>query len=865
MPIDPSTSSVPAMSRLYADWTRIILRVPKTVVAAICLLTVFAGWYTSNNLGIQTSTTEMISAETPFRRNAIAYDRAFPQFSDLIVAVVDASSSDEATRMAMLLTERLRSEKTLFTGVDYPAGDPFFRQNGLLYMDKAVLAALADRLAAAEPFLATLAHEPDLAGLFRFFSLAMREGGDALGSAEFAALFDSAAAAVTAQSEGRPGMLAWRELIRMADGGSTRQVVVAHPHLHDGGFSPAAAALAAVRKAAEEIRRDRQLDATVRLTGSAAIDAEELQSVAIGGERAALLSLGLVILLLFVGLRSLRLILPAIVTLAFGLVWTAAFAALAIGHLNLISVAFAVLFIGLGVDFSIHYCLYYQERANRRAPDALAEAGGGVGGSLAISTLCAAAGFLSFLPTDYKGLAELGLISGGGMVIAFLLNMVLLPAMLALMPVRPRTSGEEATRPREPFTARHRRPILLVAAVGGIASVAALPFCRFDFDPMNLKDPESESVAAFYDLAADARNGVYAIDVLAPNLARAKQEAVRLRALPEVDSAITLHDLVPADQEGKLTIIEDLGYFVAPTLVQGPVPEFDPPAARAAIGEFRGAIAARAKDSVPAAVSRFETALAALDMDNADTLRELNRRLTGLLPEMLDDLRLALSAERFRLDDIPQRIRENWVAADGQARIQLLPAFPIATNADHRRFSAAALAAVPGAVGTSITISEAGNAVIEAFSEASAIAFALVCAILIVLLRNLSGVVLVVLPVILATILTGGTSVALGLELNFANIIVLPLLFGLGVASGVHMVIRDRNTGTGVSVMQTSTPRAVLFSALTTIASFGSMALSGHLGMTSMGQLLTIAIGHTLICMLLVLPAMMAWLERRDT
>ena len=148
---------------------------------------------------------------------------------------------------------------------------------------------------------------------------------------------------------------------------------------------------------------------------------------------------------------------------------------------------------------------------------------------------------------------------------------------------------------------------------------------------------------------------------------------------------------------------------------------------------------------------------------------------------------------------------------------------------------------------------------------ASGVAFALVSLILIVLLRSLSGVVLVVLPVILAAVLTGGTSVAFGLDLNFANIIVLPLLFGLGVASGVHMVIRDRHTGTGINVMQTSTPRAVLFSALTTIASFGSMALSGHLGMTSMGQLLTIAIGHTLICMLLVLPALLAWLERRNT
>ena len=132
-----------------------------------------------------------------------------------------------------------------------------------------------------------------------------------------------------------------------------------------------------------------------------------------------------------------------------------------------------------------------------------------------------------------------------------------------------------------------------------------------------------------------------------------------------------------------------------------------------------------------------------------------------------------------------------------------------------------------------------------------------------ILLRSIARSLLVLLPLALAAVLTGGTAVALNLPFDFANIIVLPLLFGLGVASGVHMVMRERAADRAVDVMHTSTPRAVLFSALTTIASFGSLALSGHLGMTSMGQLLTIAIGYTLICMLLVLPAMMVWIDRR--
>ena len=150
-----------------------------------------------------------------------------------------------------------------------------------------------------------------------------------------------------------------------------------------------------------------------------------------------------------------------------------------------------------------------------------------------------------------------------------------------------------------------------------------------------------------------------------------------------------------------------------------------------------------------------------------------------------------------------------------------------------------------------------------AFQQATLIAFAAVCIVLLVVLRSVRDTVLVIFPLILAAIYTGAASVLLDLPFNFANVIVLPLLFGLGVASGIHLVIRARRVADITALMRTSTPRAVLFSALTTIASFGSLALSGHRGMTSMGQLLTIAIVFTLLCALIVLPALLKWTEQR--
>ena len=835
----------------FSSWTHHVRRHAIAVLALISAATVLAAWYTADNLAIKTSTSDMIAAEIPFRRNAIAFDAAFPQFSNLIVAVIDAPTADAARAAARSLTTGLQQRPDLFTRIEAPQADPYFQRNGLLFYDIADLEALADRLARGEPFLAALAHRPNLTGLFEVLGQLLTEDGNAMDPSDASRLLDEISNIAEAEAGQRLGTFPWRALFEADADRGRRQLVIAQPKLGSGGFTPAARALGEVRRIADEFS-----GVTIRLTGSAAIDHEELQSVELGGKTAGWLSLTLVIVLLIAGLRSARLIVPTLVTLVAGLIWTATFAALAIGHLNLISVAFAVLFIGLGVDFSIHYCLRFCEYAG--ADDALPRTAVAVGGSLAIGATCAAIGFLSFLPTDYKGLGELGLISGGGMVIAFFMNMTLLPAMLALFagPTAPQSPPR-----RDPLARRFNRQILVGAAFCAVLAATTAPSARFDFNPMNLKDPASESVAAFHDLAHDGDSGVYAIDVLATDQASARRMAERLSALPEVGRILTLEDFVPANQAEKLSVIADMAYFLVPALTARPANEGPPPLA--ALQSFRKTLAAtlavNQDHPLRESTERLAHALGALT--NAEGLEQ---RLTANLPPLLDDLRQLLAAEAVGIEDIPNRIRRSWIADDGRARVQAWPANPIASNDDLRRFAAAVLAVAPNAVGTPVTITQAGNAVVAAFRQATLTAFALVTIVLLALLRRVLDTALVLAPLVLAALLTGATSVMFDLAFNFANVIVLPLLFGLGVASGVHLVLRRRRTGDAAELLRTSTPRAVLYSALTTIASFGSLALSGHRGMTSMGQLLTIAIAYTLICTLVVLPAMMVWLEQRN-
>ncbi|MEE8279139.1 MAG: hypothetical protein V3R55_00370, partial [Alphaproteobacteria bacterium] len=480
----------------------------------------------------------------------------------------------------------------------------------------------------------------------------------------------------------------------------------------------------------------------------------------------------------------------------------------------------------------------------------------------------AAIGFYSFLPTAYVGLAELGLIAGTGMFIAFFANTTVLPALLTLAPLSPSAGGAGRRRPAamQPFIQHYARPITWGAVILGVGAAALLPQARFDFDPLNLKDPETESVSTLFDIMEDSRNNPYSITILAESLPAARRLAASLNRLGDVDETVTLADYVPGDQDEKMEIIETMALFLSPSLSS--VERKAPPTIeelRTALATLRGdleRLAASARDGPPrsgahrlgAALSRLFGAAPA----EGRTLEELETRLLSALPGRLRALRQALMAEPVVLENLPEDLRKRQVAVDGRALLKVFPKDDMRDREALGRFVEAVRGIAPEATGAPVVILEAGNAVITAFRQAAMLTAACIALLLAALLRNLRDVVFVFAPLTLAALLTVAASVLFGLPFNFANVIVLPLLFGLGVASAIHFVLRERKEGSSAGVLGTSTPRAIVFSALTTIGSFGTIALSSHPGTSSMGVLLTIAITLTLGCTLVVLPALMA-------
>ncbi len=837
-------------------------------------------YYTVENLAINTDTDAMLSRDLPFREAQDELRAAFPQLSNILMVVIDGDNPDLNQDAAAAIAARLEARPDLYKTVYHLGGDRFFQENGLLFLDVDDLVDLADELASAQPLLATLARDRSLRGLASVLVDVLEGVADGTTEVKDVNLvFDAIAETVEAQLAGRHHYLSWTKLMQ---GGEVnrdqrRQLIILQPRLDHSKFQPGGPAMDFIRDTAKALGYDRAHGVRVRLTGSVALGHEEIAAVVEGAGLAGVLSLLLVAALLVVGLRSVSLGLATLLALVYGLIWTAAFATAAIGHLNLMSVAFAVLFVGLGVDFGIHFTLRYREAVEDGLDSAAAlrATAGGVGNALGLCALMAAVGFYSFVPTAYVGVSELGLISGTGMFVALFASLTVTPAVLAVLPLKP-SGGAAGGRPGGRFEAiehalaRNARVIVAVAVVSGAAGLALAVQARFDFNPLNLKDPTAESVQTLLDLFAESDAPPYTAAILADDADAAAALADRLERLPEVDRTVTLRDFVPDRQDEKLEIIGEASLFLLPVLATAePAAAPDAGERRLSLDRLRQALdvfaAAPVAGGYPA-VARLGKALAAFAgtpaADDA-ALAQLEDRLLATLEKRLEILAAALQARPIGLDDLPRSIIARQLAADGRARIEVYASEDISDNDALRRFVTAVRRIAPRATDSPVTILEAGDSVVAALRQAVLTALVLITLSLVVLLRSPLDAGLVLGPLLLAGVLTLAGTVAFNTPFNFANVIVLPLLLGLGVASGIHLVMRHRAESAAVSLMRTSTPRAVLFSALTTIGSFGTLALSGHRGTASMGRLLTIAIAVTLACTLIVLPAMLGLLQRR--
>jgi len=862
------------LNPLLTAWITWISNRAGLVIAVTMLLTIGAGYHAITAFSMNSDTSLLVRQDTDWKRVNRAFVNTFPQYDQNTFVVVSGTKPNQVSIVARHLASLIRSNDNIFRSVYSPASNQFAREHALLYLEPDTLNDTISKLADAQPFLTAVATDNSLRSVFQLVL-------DALNSSEtlptgFARMLDALSSTAEQALTGDSKPISWRDELFQVEDDTFYQVIFVQGQQNFGEDLPNAMIIDALQSTITDFSHPYRDDVTIRLTGQVPLEHQEIVSALDSAQLAGTLALMILVFVLAWGVRSIWIIAAIYLTMIVGLIWTAAFAMIAIGQYNTISIIFLVMFIGLGVDFAVHLCLKYQEsRLRLDKMNALIESGTELGPAIMLCGVTSAIGFLAFVPTEYIGLGEMGIISGGGMIIAVVVSLTLIPAFFAI-------SGDPPPATDIPFASLLSRavadkPKQTSYITLGVAIVLALIASQstFDYSTLSLKDPKSEAMVTLRELQREDIITDFALTYVADDLDTANNTREMLKGLEVVSDVKTLTDYLPVDQEENLYILEDARFFLDSL--------FAPASAPVTWGDadlliMLSSVNTSLQDTLQNAstnpgisntspeletsLTRLKKALSDLIEASPNTRALYSDLIVPPIRSEIEWLKTALSPERVTLEHLPVELQERLVAKDGRAVVSITPAEDIVPVEAMRRFTTDVITLVPEVTGRPVLDLGIGDLVITAFQTAILIAVSLIFLILLMTLRSLVDSILVFIPLAMTAMLTLSVSVLIDLPLNMANVVVIPLIFGLGVDNGIHIVKRFHQSRNVEELVHSSTPKAVFLSNLTTLATFCALSFSSHQGIYSIGVLLTMALISLMFLTLVSLPALLATFSR---
>lgn len=856
-------------ARYLSVWLVWIVRRPWPVILAFLLLTGLSAIIAATTLGVNTDPVEMLDESLPFRSSYDRYRAEFPDQVQTVLINLEAPTPEQAYAAAKQVRAGMEANPDLFISVDWPQGDLYLQSHGLLFRGVEDLNKLGNRLSAAQPMLARLNQNPSLEGLMELMADA-HERSEELGM-DFHELDDAVARSIYGTLSGRYSPLSWQGLL----GGQKnedksqiyRETLIVRPRLDYGKVRAGKNALDELRSMRTELGFN-QGPVQMRLTGSVALADEELSSVLEGAKKAGLFSLIFVTVIMWLGLRSVKKVIIALITLAAGLLITAGVAALVVGRVNLVSVAFTVLYVGLGVNYAIHYLLRYRELCLSGMSTNLAVITAGVGlrGALMLSALTTAIGFAAFIPTEFKGVAELGLIAACAMFVTLVVSYTLLPALMAIIPVKYSSDAKHLNSAQVggwlDIPQKFSSQIRWLAFVAIILAAVTASQVKFDSDPLNLRDQNAESVVTLRKLLSEGATGHRNLQMLVSNEADISLLTEQLKGLPEVGRVVHLFDFLPTEQDEKLLLLDDVNWLLGPELLSADYSPQDRSAEQnlAAVERLLKQIGDPEVHAEVALKNALEVLIQRYQETNDEAIfTDIGHKLLDLLPITIERLAVALSVDgAITVETMPDSLLRRWKSARGSYLIQIFPESNATDVRDLELFVRQVQAVDPTVTGAPVIQLVSGHAISRAFKGAMLWALIGIAVLLVILLRDVPASLKILTPLVLGGLVTVAIMVLLEIPFNFANVVALPLLFGVGVDNGIHLVYRHRNGQLpGDNVLRTATARGIIFGALTTALSFGNLAFSPHTGTASMGVVLAMGLILIVLTTLIVLPAML--------
>jgi hopanoid biosynthesis associated RND transporter like protein HpnN len=892
---EPGSTSL--LDRCLGALADLALRYRRPVVLTHVALTVASILITVFGLEFRVDRSGLVGEDKHYHQNFLRLKAEFPLQDDLVV-VVESEDPEKNRQFVERLGAKLEQETNLLCNVFWKGDLRMLGSKALLFVPESDLRELRQTLGEFRPFLTQFSQATNLVSLFELVNTRIRTASRDT-NAENEALLQAfpALQGIIEQATAalpRPGMPPSPGVEALFGAGSEAQqssyitfangtiyLITANP-LNEQVKAEAVGRMRALLQAT-------QLEVTgvnAGLTGEPVLELDEMVQSQKDSIVASLVSLVLCGLIFVYGYRETGRPLKAMLCLLVGVAYTLAFATLAVGHLNILTVTFVPILIGLAIDFGVHLISRYEEELRHGASqeDSIRRALVRAGRGIVSGALTTALAFLAMGFTDFKGIQEMGLICGGGLVICLAPMLTLLPVLL-LRGRQNLLDHELSLHPDHRARLERlwlRRPVL-VSVLVGVASVWAAVESRqvrFDYNLLHMQSAGLPAVVCEQKLIQSTDKSVIFGAVLADSAEEARQLEEQLLKLPSVASIDSMSQYLIQDPRPKIELIREIKtelqdlQFQAPDTNRVNVPELTrtlyalqgylglalgeiPPEAASlsnSISSLRASIFDLRKEALAGDAARREVVAEKLAQYQAALLEDVGATFEALRSQ--DD------REGMRVQDLPEALRQRFVGVTGKHLLQVYPRKDIWQRDYQEEFVSQLRTVDPEVTGTPVQLYEYTSLLVDSYVEAAWYALAAISITVLIHFRSLLSLVLALVPVGVGFLWLCGVMGLTGIPFNPANIMTLPLIIGVGVANGINILNRFAEEH-DPSILGKSTGKAVLVSNLTTIAGFGSLVLGLHQGIRSLGYVMSIGMGACMIVSLTFLPALLKLLGRR--
>jgi hopanoid biosynthesis associated RND transporter like protein HpnN len=887
------------MARSLGRLAGTVCRYPKLVFFFHLALLAASVFITVKFLQFDTSRNNLVGANKRYHHNFLEFRKEFPQQDDLVV-VVESENPEKNRQFVERLGAKLEAETNVFTHVLYKGDLQMLGNKALLFASASNVADLKETLAEYRPFIKKFSSTTNLNSLFeminREFRTASREQ-NAENEAMIKALpalerivIQATASLRRAGTPPSPGITALFDptgeaekdmYITFAEG--RIYLVTAHAPLPSkAGEDRTPEAVARLRILVEETKAEVP-GMNVGITGEPILEIDEMEQSKRDTMVASIAALIVCSLIFIYGYQETGRPVKATICLIFGLAYTMAFATIVIGHLNILTITFVPILIGLAIDFGVHLITRYEEelRHGIAAEAALTKAMVFTGQGIFTGAFTTAGAFLAMGLTNFKGIQEMGIICGGGLLICLLPMLTLLPVLLLrgrqnVIDHAHREVPDTRARVENIWLKRPMATLVITLVLCGLAG-SQLPKLYFDYNLLNMQSAGLPAVEFEHKLIQSASKSVLFGAVVADSVEEAVELEERIRKLPvvaEKDGVDSIGRFLMADQTGQMRLIGEIKREIADIRFLPPdTRPLDIPGLSRTLYSLYGYLGAalsevgdddpdlsgqlislrRAVENLRKALFRGDPAQAAV---SAHKLEAFQQALFNDLRETFQALKNQDNSAPLRIADLPPALRDRFVGISGKILLQVYPRKDVWVRENQEEFILELQKIDRDVTGTPVQLYYYTDLLKKSYEEAALYALGAIILLVLIHFRSIGSVLLALVPVATGTIWAGGLMAFLGVPLNPANIMTLPLVIGIGVTNGIHILNRFAEEQTP-GILGKSTGKAVFVSGMTTIAGFGSLMLARHQGIQSLGALMAVGVMTCMIAALTFLPALL--------